>query len=80
MEDNVLDYEPHTALFVPDSDPLCFYRRIARLHAAPELIFEINQYLGNEMISLMHAEGYRYTQLIQDSYGNDRILIARTDD
>lgn len=44
MDSNVLDYEPERALFVPDDDPLLFYRRIAALKAAPVLFFEINPF------------------------------------
>lgn len=80
MDSNVLDYEPHSALFVPDSDPLCFYRRIAEIKRAPLLAFEINQALGDEMVSLMQSLGYTDIQLKKDSYGNDRILLARLDE
>ncbi len=79
MDDNVLLYEPHTALFVPDSDPLRFYRRIAHLHKAPMVAFEINQRFANEMIDLMQHEGYQSIELKKDTYGNDRILLASLD-
>lgn len=79
MENNVLDYEPSTALFVPDNDPLRFYRRIAEIKKAPVLVFEINQKMGAAMCELMAAHGYVDIQLKQDSYGNDRLLIARLD-
>ncbi|MCQ2341008.1 MAG: peptide chain release factor N(5)-glutamine methyltransferase [Paludibacteraceae bacterium] len=79
MDDNVLLYEPHTALFVPDSDPLRFYRRIAQLHKAPMVAFEINQRFANEMIALMQHEGYESIELKKDTYGNDRILLASLD-
>jgi len=80
MDSNVLDYEPHSALFVPDSDPLCFYRRIAEIKRAPLLAFEINQAMGQEMVSLMQSLGYTDIQLKKDTYGNDRILLARLDE
>jgi len=80
MEENVLHYEPATALFVSNDDPLCFYRQIAQLKKAKCLAFEINQYLGQEMIALMQSLGYKDIQLKQDSYGNDRILLARLDE
>ena len=79
MENNVLDYEPSTALFVPDNDPLRFYRRIAEIKKAPVVVFEINQKMGTAMCELMAAHGYVDIQLKQDSYGNDRLLIARLD-
>ncbi len=75
MERNVLDYEPHQALFVSDNDPLLFYRRIAEQHAAPILFFEINQYLGQEMCTLLKQLGYQST-LRKDIYGNDRFIYA----
>ena len=53
MEARVLDYEPHSALFVPDTDPLLFYRKIATLSAKSEgdlyLFFEINEAYGSEV-------------------------------
>ncbi|MBQ0076433.1 MAG: peptide chain release factor N(5)-glutamine methyltransferase [Bacteroidales bacterium] len=79
MENNVLDYEPSTALFVPDNDPLRFYRRIAEIKKAPVVVFEINQKMGAAMCELMASCGYVDIQLKQDSYGNDRLLIARLD-
>ncbi len=79
MENTVLDYEPSTALFVPDDDPLRFYRRIAEIKKAPIVVFEINQKMGAAMRELMAKQGYVDIQLKQDSYGNDRILIARLD-
>lgn len=79
MENTVLDYEPSTALFVPDDDPLRFYRRIAEIKKAPIVVFEINQKMGAAMRELMAEQGYVDIQLKQDSYGNGRILIARLD-
>ena len=79
MENTVLDYEPSTALFVPDDDPLRFYRRIAEIKKAPIVVFEINQKMGAAMRELMAEQEYVDIQLKQDSYGNDRILIARLD-
>lgn len=77
MENNVLNYEPHTALFVPDDDPLCYYRRIASLKKAPYLFFEINRQMGAALCSLLHELGYTDIHLQKDTYGNDRILTAR---
>jgi release factor glutamine methyltransferase len=82
MERNVLDYEPHTALFVPDTDPLRFYRRIALLGkvlltAAGTLCFEINRAYGDETVNLLHDVGYRDIRLLQDISHNPRFIIAR---
>ncbi|MCQ2348114.1 MAG: peptide chain release factor N(5)-glutamine methyltransferase [Paludibacteraceae bacterium] len=79
METNVLDYEPSTALFVPDSDPLRYYRRIAALRKAPYIAFEINRQMGADMVALMQQLGYTDIHLQKDTYGNDRILLARLD-
>ncbi len=75
MEKNVLDYEPHTALFVPENDPLLFYRRIAEQKKAKVIYFEINQYLSSEMLNLLHGLGYK-TELRNDMYANPRMIRA----
>ena len=86
MRPNVLDFEPHTALFVPDSDPLKFYRRIAELfahtpytiyHTPLHLFFEINEVYGEQMMALMKGCGYTDVRLIQDMYGKARIIEGR---
>lgn len=82
MRPNVLDYEPHTALFVPDDDPLLFYRRIAQtaLHTLKPggfLYFEINAALGGETQALLADIGYRQIELIRDIQQRDRFVIAR---
>lgn len=74
---NVLDYEPATALFVPDDDPLRFYRRIAELHLGKRLFFEINEALGAEMAQLLRESGYTGIQLTKDIYGKARIIEGR---
>lgn len=79
MDANVLDYEPHTALFVPDTDPLLFYRRIASLRLAPCLYFEINEAYGEELTSMLQHFGYQNNILKNDCYGKPRILAATTD-
>ncbi|WP_333599932.1 peptide chain release factor N(5)-glutamine methyltransferase [Flavobacterium sp.] len=76
---NVLEYEPHLALFVEDDDALLFYRKIAQLakknlNPNGQLYFEINQYLGNETVALLHELGFKNIQLIKDIYGNDRMI------
>ena len=76
MTANTLLHEPAQALFVPENDPLIFYRRIAEMHAADELWFEINEHLGNEMITLMQQSGYE-AQCLTDSYGKQRFIHAR---
>lgn len=81
MEQNVLRYEPDGALFVPDNDPLLFYRRIARLgreklNPGGCVYFEINAQLGEEMKILMIDEGYRDVLLWKDLSGKDRIIKA----
>ena len=78
---NVLDFEPHLALFVEDNDALLFYRKITELaknHLSEngKLYFEINQYLGKETVVLVESYGFKNVQLIKDIYGNDRMISA----
>ncbi|MGM9825763.1 MAG: N5-glutamine methyltransferase family protein [Paludibacteraceae bacterium] len=79
MDASVLDYEPHSALFVPDSDPLLFYRRIAELRLAPHLYFELNEAYATQTADMLQSLGYHDIILKNDSYGKPRILAARTD-
>ena len=81
MEVNVLDWEPSIALFVPDSDPLLFYRKIAELGLkmlATEgaLYFEINRAYGTMMKSMLENMGYKHVELRKDMFGNDRMIKA----
>lgn len=81
IKPNVLQYEPHLALFVEDDDALLFYRKIAQLakknlNAEGKLYFEINQYLGKETVQLLEDLGFDNVKLIQDIYGNDRMIAA----
>ncbi|RAV28814.1 peptide chain release factor N(5)-glutamine methyltransferase [Sinomicrobium soli] len=81
IKKNVLKHEPHKALFVPDDTPLVFYEKIARLasgHLAKggSLYFEINQYLGKEMIKMIGDTGFKNSILKKDASGNDRMLKA----
>ena len=81
IKKNVLDYEPHLALFVDDNDPLLFYRKIAQLalkNLNPKgyLFFEINQYLGKEMDDLLVEIGFENVTLKTDIYNNDRMIRA----
>ena len=79
IKKNVLDYEPHLALFVEDTDALLFYRKIAQLalknlSSNGLLFFEINQYLGNETVELLENLGFKNIELKKDVYGNDRMI------
>jgi len=78
MRPNVLDYEPATALFVPDDDPLRFYRRIASLHLGRMLFFEINEAYPSELSGMLTESGYTDIQIHQDIYGKPRIIQARS--
>ena len=76
---NVLEYEPHLALFVEDEDALLFYRKIAKLAlnnltSKGKLYFEINQYLGKETLELIESFGFKNVVLHKDIYGNDRMI------
>ncbi|MBF0694395.1 MAG: peptide chain release factor N(5)-glutamine methyltransferase [Flavobacterium sp.] len=82
IANNVLDYEPHLALFVEDDDPLIFYRKIATLATRmlkPNglLFFEINQYLGAETVALLERLGFKDIELRKDIYNNDRMIKCR---
>ena len=81
MEHNVLDWEPSLALFVPDTDPLRFYRRIAvlgleRLTPGGKLYFEINRAFGKDTVAMLCESGYRAVRLQKDISHNDRFVIA----
>ena len=81
IKPNVLDNEPHLALFVSDNDPLIFYKKIAELAAANlnpngQLFFEINQYLGKETQDLLESLGLKNIELRKDIYGNDRMIAC----
>lgn len=79
MEHNVLDYEPDTALFVPDDDPLLFYRAIAQygrhsLAEGGQLFFEINRAYGNDVSDMLARLGYTGISVLKDQFGNDRMV------
>lgn len=81
IKKNVLDHEPHLALFVQDHDALIFYQKIAKLaqknlHEKGQLFFEINQYLGTETVVLLEKMNFKNIELRKDIYGNDRMIKA----
>lgn len=85
MEPNVLEYEPAQALFVPDSDPLVFYRRIAEvartgLSEGGRLYLEINPRHAAELSELLKKNGFSDIEVIKDSYEKDRFIRARLED
>jgi release factor glutamine methyltransferase len=82
MEHNVLDWEPQMALFVDDTDPLLFYRRIAdhgarMLRHDGRIYFEINREYGEETAEMLRQRGYADCRIIKDISGNDRMVTAR---
>ena len=83
MERHVTEWEPHTALFVPDDDALRFYRAIAEIGQTDTLVpggsiyVEINQQLGKETVELFKSYGYKEVELRKDIYGNDRMISCK---
>lgn len=82
IKKNVLDYEPHLALFVEDNDALIFYRKIAELAKKNlledgQLYFEINQYLGKETKDLLEEMNFKNIELRKDIYDNDRMIFGK---
>ena len=81
MDPNVKDYEPGQALFVPDNDPLLFYKAIApyaarSLERGGRLYLEINRRFGNEVKRLLEDNGFNEVRIIDDAYGNPRFAAA----
>ena len=81
MRKNVLDYEPHPSLFVPDEDALKFYRAIAvvakeKLNPGGRLFFEINESLGETVAGLLQEKGFIEIELRKDLSGKDRMVRA----
>lgn len=81
MEKNVLAYEPHTALFVPDDDPLCYYRALAALAAnslttGGRIYMEINSRFGKACVDLFEQSAFEQVRLKKDLSGKDRMLCA----
>ena len=82
MQQNVLDNEPHIALFVKDENPLLFYNKISDLSKSHltlngSLYFEINQYLGLKTVDLLKSKGFKNIELRKDLYEVDRIVKAK---
>ena len=81
IKPNVLENEPHLALFVEDENPLIFYKKIAELaknslNKNGLLFFEINQYLGKETVDLLNSKGFKNIELKKDLFQNDRMIKA----
>jgi len=81
IKNNVLNNEPHMALFVEDNNPLIFFDKIAELaknHLTKNglLFFEINQYLGKETVDLLRLKGFNTIEIKKDIFGHDRVIIA----
>jgi release factor glutamine methyltransferase len=79
MQQNVLKYEPDSALYVSNEDPLLFYRVISQLaknHLQPngKLFFEINEYLADELNDLLKNEGFKNIEIKKDIFGKDRMI------
>jgi release factor glutamine methyltransferase len=81
MHANVLNFEPQNALFVADSDPLIFYRKIAEfakiyLNENGRLFFEINEHLEKEMCDMLNGLGFREIDLVDDIHGKKRMIFC----
>lgn len=81
MEPNVLRFEPHEALFVPNDNALLFYERIAgialqQLNTAGKLFFEINRAYGERIVAMLNQTGYLNVEMRKDLSGNDRMIKA----
>jgi release factor glutamine methyltransferase len=84
MSRNVLDFEPHTALFVPDNDPLLYYKAILKvadkiLSTGGKIYFEINETMGRQMVQLLKSYGLSDTEVIKDINNKDRIIKGTRD-
>lgn len=82
MERNVLDFEPHLALFVPDADPLLFYRAIAKfanvhLQVHGSLYFEINEKMGEQTVQLLQEFGFDDILIRRDLQGKERMVRGK---
>ena len=84
MSKNVLDFEPHPALFVNDSDPLIYYRAMLKLAdkiliPGGRLYFEINEAMGKSMVQLLESSGYTEIQIVADINSKERIIKGTKD-
>lgn len=82
MEDNVLEYEPHIALFVPDEDPLLFYKSITlyasnTLKPKGRLYFEINPLYSREVVELLNSNGFHNVEIKEDEFGKQRMISGQ---
>jgi release factor glutamine methyltransferase len=82
MHTNVMDFEPHTALFVPENDPLIFYKAIAdfatgHLQKGGLLFFEINESYGEQMVELLNNKSFKNIELRKDMSGKFRMIKAQ---
>jgi len=82
LDKNVTDYEPHTALFVPDNEPLLFYKKIAgfgkeHLNYNGKIFVETHVDYAEQTLELFKASNYNYVDLKKDMYGRDRMIMAR---
>lgn len=81
MDVNVLDYEPHLALFVPDDDPLLFYRAIAdygltHLAEGGQIFFEANRAYCSQVAELLLQKYYKDVRIVNDQYDNERFVFG----
>lgn len=76
VDKNVLMYEPHSALFVPQTDPLLFYRRMASIKKSRQLFFEINPFFAREMYDMLCTYGYSQINIRNDIEGKQRFIRA----
>lgn len=85
MQANVLNFEPHSALFVSNKNPLIFYKAIAdialkNLRENGYLFFEINEYLAEQTVAMLAAKGFKNIELKKDMQGKDRMICCRAMD
>jgi len=81
MHERVKEFEPHLALFVPDNDPLLFYKKLSafsikHLNAGGKLFVEINEALGEAVSNLLRSAGFVNIELKKDMQGKDRMIMA----
>jgi release factor glutamine methyltransferase len=81
MPENVVDFEPHLALFVENKDPLLFYKKIAefaflKLKPNGKLFFEINEFNAEKILNIIDNQEFKHSQLKQDMSGKNRMVLA----